>query len=93
MMTGAVDSTGRALLRVRVRHPVTVAETELDVWVDTGFTGDLVLPQVQVDALSLPAGLAVRALLADGSDRILNAFSSLLLAVVNVYKAICPANP
>lgn len=73
-MTGTVDSGGHALLPVRVRHPITSAETGLDAWVDTGFTGDLVIPQAQVDALGLPAGLAVRAILADGSEVLLNSY-------------------
>jgi len=77
-MTGTVDSAGRALLLVRVRHPITVAETGLEVWVDTGFTGDLVLPLAQVSALNLPAGLAVRAILADGSETVVDTYECLL---------------
>jgi clan AA aspartic protease len=41
---------------------------DLDVWIDTGFTGELVLPQAQVTALALPLGPAVTAALADGSQ-------------------------
>jgi clan AA aspartic protease len=67
-MTGTVDSSGRALLRIHVRHPVSKAETELDAWVDTGFTGELVLPLSQITSLGLPLGPAVRAGLADGSE-------------------------
>jgi clan AA aspartic protease len=77
-MTGTVDNTGRALLRVRLRHPIAASETDVDAWVDTGFTGELVIPQAQVDAVHLPAGLAVRATLADGSDIVLNSYSCLL---------------
>jgi len=67
-VTGTVDGAGRALLRIRVRHPVSAVETELDAWIDTGFTGELVLSQKQVTPLNLPAGPAVRAGLADGSE-------------------------
>jgi clan AA aspartic protease len=77
-MTGAVDSSGRALLRIRLRHPATAAETEVDAWVDTGFTGDLVLPQGQVAAQGLTPGLAVRATLADGSEVLLDTYACLL---------------
>jgi clan AA aspartic protease len=67
-MTGTVDGFGRALLRIRLRHPTTNAATELDAWVDTAFTGELAVPQTQLTSLNLPLGPAVRAALADGSE-------------------------
>jgi len=36
-MTGMVDSSGRALLRVRMKLAESGPETEIDVWIDTGF--------------------------------------------------------
>jgi predicted aspartyl protease len=44
-MTGVVDAAGRTLLRIHVRQPDTHNDTELDAWVDTGFTGELVVPE------------------------------------------------
>jgi hypothetical protein len=41
---------------------------EIQVWIDTGFNGDLVLPQQQIDALGLPKSGTVKAILADGSE-------------------------
>jgi clan AA aspartic protease len=67
-MMGVVDGSGRALLRIHLRHPTTQVETELDAWVDTGFTGELVMPQAQISALGLSLGPAIRARLADGSE-------------------------
>ncbi len=67
-MTGVVDGSGRALLRVRLRHPTSNVETEVDAWVDTGFTGELVVPQSQIAAIGLPLGPSIRAGLADGSE-------------------------
>ena len=67
-MTGTVDNSRRAIIRIRLRHPNSGKETELDAWVDTGFTGELVLPQQQVVQLDLPLGPAVQAGLADGSE-------------------------
>jgi clan AA aspartic protease len=67
-MTGVVDASGRALLRVRLQHRTSAAETELDAWIDTAFTGELVVPQAQIAALGLPLGPAVPARLADGSE-------------------------
>ena len=77
-MTGVVDDFGRALLRLLIRHPAGMPETELDVWIDTGFTGELVLPQQHVAALGLPLGLGIDATLADGSKVQLDAYICLL---------------
>ena len=76
-MTGIVDNSGRALLRLRIKHPVDATEIELDVWIDTGFTGELVLPQPHVTALALPLGPAVKAALADGSEIQLDTYTCL----------------
>lgn len=67
-MTGSVDDSGRALIRIRLKNLTNAIETELDAWVDTGFTGELVLPQSHVTSLGLPLGPAIMASLADGSD-------------------------
>ncbi len=77
-MTGTVDSSGRALLRVRLQHPQSAAVVEMDVWIDTGFTGDLVIPQQQIAALGLPLGPAVKAILADGSQIDLDTYHCLV---------------
>jgi predicted aspartyl protease len=77
-MTGKVDDAGRALLSIRLRHPSTGVETDAVGWIDTGFTGDLVLPQSQIAALGLSAGLAVGAILADGSHIIVDTYACLI---------------
>ena len=41
-MNGSVDDSGRALVRIRLKHPTDSTEAELDAWIDTGFTGELV---------------------------------------------------
>ena len=66
-MTGIVDSGGRALLPIRLQHPVSQVETVLEAWIDTGFTGDLVMPAKLIGSLGLPLGSQVTATLADGS--------------------------
>ena len=67
-MNGQVDSFGRALVIVSLR-PSSVADArDVQAWIDTGFNGDLVLPQQQIDDLKLPASGTVRAVLADGSE-------------------------
>jgi clan AA aspartic protease len=77
-VTGTVDNSGRALLRIRLRHPTSGKEAESDAWVDTGFTGELVLPQHHVLQLDLPLGPAVPAGLADGSQVELDTYTCLL---------------
>ena len=67
-MTGIVDEAGRAILSLRMKHPTNPTITELDAWIDTGFTGELVLPQRHVSTLGLPLGPVVKAALADGSE-------------------------
>jgi clan AA aspartic protease len=41
----------------------------------TGFNGDLVLPQQRIDELSLPQSGTVSAILADGAEHVMNAYS------------------
>ena len=66
---GAPMSTNRA---------ATATVAELDAWIDTGFTGELVLPQNHIQSLALPIGPKVRAGLADGSEVELDTFTCLL---------------
>ena len=47
------DASGRALLTVEIRADATLQPVAIEAWVDTGFTGDLVLPQPTIDALAL----------------------------------------
>jgi|ERR1051325_2435932 clan AA aspartic protease len=77
-MTGIVDEVGQALLHVRVKSGVDASETPLEVWIDTGFTGDLVVPQAQINALGLQVGSAIKATLADGSMVQLDAYECLV---------------
>jgi clan AA aspartic protease len=67
-MIGHVDEHGRALVAVSIRPSSDGASHELEVWIDTGFNGDLVLPQDQIDTLSLAPSGTVKAILADGSE-------------------------
>ena len=56
------------MLTVELRPDSTLQAVAIEVWVDTGFTGDLVLPQPTIDALSLCHSGSVDAILADGSE-------------------------
>ncbi len=77
-MTGSVDESGRALVRVQLKNPTSAAAAAFDAWIDTGFTGELVLPQRAVASLGLPLGPAVMARLADGSEVQLETYTCLL---------------
>jgi clan AA aspartic protease len=77
-MTGSVDGSGRALIRIRLKNPTNTTEAELDAWIDTGFTGELVVPQQHVTSLGLPLGPSVRARVATGSDVQLDTYTCLL---------------
>jgi clan AA aspartic protease len=66
-MNGIVDGGGRALLDIELRRAGAVAQFVISAWIDTGFTGDLVLSQKLVDLLALSPSGSVDAILADGS--------------------------
>jgi len=67
-MNGSGDENGRALLSVRIAPDPQSQAVAIDAWIDTGFTGDLVLPQVVINALGLVQSGTVDAVLADGSQ-------------------------
>jgi clan AA aspartic protease len=67
-MKGQVDSFGRALVTVTIRSSDVAPAHDVQAWIDTGFNGDLVLPQQEIDQLGLPESGTVKAILADGSE-------------------------
>lgn len=77
-MNGRVDSHGRALITVAVRSPENGNSRNLQAWIDTGFTGDLVLSQERVAELALPLCGTLKATLADGSAVVLERFTCLI---------------
>ena len=66
-MNGQVDRHGRALIAVSLIPSPSAAPLDISAWIDTGFNGDLVLPQEQVISLGLTHSGTVQATLADGS--------------------------
>jgi len=66
-MNGTVDDAGRALIRVEVRSLHGTVPRALEAWIDTGFTGELVLSQAVIDELRLAQSGSVNAELGDGS--------------------------
>jgi hypothetical protein len=52
-MKGVVDDSGRAILPIKILCPKYPTGVQIDTWIDTGFTGDSVLPQIVIDDLQL----------------------------------------
>jgi clan AA aspartic protease len=67
-MNGFIDTNGCALLGIELRTDSTSPVVAIEAWVDTGFTGDLVLPQSLINTLALRQSGSVDAVLADGSQ-------------------------
>lgn len=77
-MTGKVDKDGRALLPLRVRARAGSSPTELNAWIDTAFTGELVMPRGIIKRLALSKSAEVPAILADGTQVFLESYSCIL---------------
>lgn len=74
-MNGYVDHAGRALVRMGIKPSETATTVKIDAWVDTGFTGELVLPQERITALRLTRSAVVKAELGDGSETVLDTYT------------------
>jgi clan AA aspartic protease len=77
-VSGNVDLAGRALLMLSVRSSTKSPATPIEVWVDSGFTGELVLPQQSIERLGLSKSSAIAAGLADGSQVVLDTYSCIV---------------
>jgi clan AA aspartic protease len=75
-LTGRVDDEGRALLVIALRNPATGGVSPATAWIDTAFSGELVLPRGVITAVGLPTGPAARAVLADGTEVTLDSFTA-----------------
>lgn len=82
-MEGRVSASGEAVLPLRVLAPASaqaapevVQSTEVEVVIDTGFTGYLMLPLATVSTLSLPFLGTTPATLADGSTAALDVYEA-----------------
>ncbi len=73
-MIGHIDFQGRALVTIPVRISLNGARTPVEVWVDTGFTGDIVSPSSQIRELGLQASSVVQTAMADGRETSLDCF-------------------
>ncbi len=73
-MKGKVDPQGRALLPITLRNAPESESSKIDVWVDTGFTGDLVLPHDIIKSLNLTPSAVIQTMMADGRQAALESY-------------------
>ena len=78
MLTGRVDDYGRGLVPITVINPLTAAALTLEAWIDTGFTGGLLLTAAQIAALGLTPSSTVSGSMADGMHIVFETFSCLV---------------
>lgn len=62
------------MLTIPIRAGQYTPKKDIEIWVDTGFTGDLVLPLSLIEELKLERNAMVRAILADGRDSRLRSY-------------------
>jgi clan AA aspartic protease len=77
-MNGRVDNAGRAMVAISAKASAISNPCQLDAWIDTGFTSELVLPQSVINSLALTQSGTVSAELADGSIVLMNTYSCLI---------------
>ena len=78
-MEGHVDDHGRALVEVQLATDPDQDATPLQVWIDTGFTGQLLIPRDTIDRMRLTQTSGTHARLADGSTAFLETFEATLI--------------
>jgi clan AA aspartic protease len=71
---GHVDPSRRALVEVSIGNSPTEHTTTVEVWIDTGFDGHLVLPRSLIERVALEFLTPSPAILADGNKVELDMF-------------------
>jgi clan AA aspartic protease len=74
-VNGEVDSSARALITLDVWRDERAEAQALTVWVDTAFTGELVISRGAIQQFGLKQSSAVVAELADGKQVLLDTYS------------------
>jgi clan AA aspartic protease len=78
-MNGTVDEAGRALIGVTIVTESFPQGVSVTVWIDTGFTGEIVFPKKMIEQFGLMKSGTLDAILADGSVTELETFSCKIL--------------
>jgi predicted aspartyl protease len=77
-MNGRVDAIGRALVPVRLKAALHEAPAVFDAWIDTGFTGEVVLPLLIIQSLVLSQSGTVSAELANGEAVVVGTYTCVI---------------
>jgi clan AA aspartic protease len=77
-VNGNVDRADRALIKLAVRSDLQTVAHSIVAWIDTAFTGELVVPRSTITQLGLRQSSFVSAGLADGKQVILGTFSCVI---------------
>lgn len=78
MITGTVNASGEAMLRIVVGDLGT-QRIVVDAVIDTGYTGYLTLPPSAIASLNLPYRGSEEGLLGDGSTQIFDVYSATII--------------
>ena len=73
-MNGHVDEYGRSLIPVAIAVASDAPLQSIEIWIDTGCTGELVLPRALIENLGLASHGAVQVILADGATHLSETF-------------------
>ena len=74
-MNGIVDESGRALIELTLSATDNSNSITIPVWINTAFTGELVVASEIITKLQLRQSGAIRAGLADGGEVVLSTYS------------------
>ncbi len=77
MITGVVNASQEAVIRLKVRGP-NGQEYELDAIIDTGFTGFLTLPAAVIASLGFPFAGYQQVILGDGSTQLVEVYTGVV---------------
>ncbi len=77
-MNGTVDEFGRALVTLAIRANHVAEPTAIQAWVDTAFTGELVMPRRMIEAAQLEQSAGIDARLADGKAVTLESYTCIV---------------
>lgn len=78
MILGSVNAIREAVIQIVVLNDRKRTISIKGV-VDTGYTGDLILPMSMIEQLELPVQGVQNAVLGDGSSRMLNVYTGLVI--------------
>jgi clan AA aspartic protease len=75
VIRGEIDDHGRAFLEVELRADESSDSLLLNAWVDTGFTGELVISKELAEQLGLQPSGVIAAELGDGKEVLLPTYA------------------